>query len=159
MRRPNREYPAQIPWPRQRHFSLLFSFFALGAPKQAVRSNFFVRQAVGAYRIRPPDVPEREQMQAFGFHHPILADRLEGVCDTPLQWGEIFSLSFSFSFLDERKGGKRKSRRQGRRPIFPSPGRGRQGRRPIFPSPGRGRQGRRPIFFHPRQASRRSLVP
>ena len=81
-------------------------------------------------------------------------------------------LPFSFSFLDERKGGKRKSRRQGRRPnlpgtgcvhvmypaIFPSPGRGRQGHRPnwpgtgcvyvvypaIFPSPGRGRQGRQP---------------
>ena len=81
---------------------------------------------------------------------------------------------FSFSFLDERKGGKRKSRRQGRQPNlpgtgcvyvmyqahFPSPGRGRQGRQPNLPgtgcvhvmyqahlpSPGRGRQGRQPNF-------------
>ena len=90
----------------------------------------------------------------------------------PLQTGLRPSTLFSFSFLDERKGGKRKSRRQGRRPNlpgtgcvhvmyqanFPSPGRGRQGRRPNLPgtgcvnvmyqahlpSPGRGRQGRRP---------------
>ena len=35
-------------------------------------------------------------------------------------------LPFSFSFLDERKGGKRKSRRQGRQPNLPGTGRGRQ---------------------------------
>ena len=97
---------------------------------------------------------------------------LWGVCFCALQTGLRASTLFSFSFLDERKGGKRKSRRQGRQPNlpgtgcvyvmyrahFPSPGRSRQGRRPNlpgtgcvyvmyrahFPSPGRGRQGRRP---------------
>ena len=87
-------------------------------------------------------------------------------------WGRCPQAPTSFSCLDARKGSKRKSRRQGRRPDwegtgcvyvmywahFPSPGRGRQGRRPDwagtgcvyvmyrahFPSPGRGRQGRRP---------------
>ena len=117
-------------------------------------------------------VSEREQIRAFGFNHSILADRLWGVCFCALQTGMALGPLFSFSFLDERKGGKRKSRRQGRRPNlpgtgcvyvmyqanFPSPGRGRQGRQPNlpgtgcvhvmyqanFPSPGRGRQGRRP---------------
>ena len=97
---------------------------------------------------------------------------LWGVCFCALQTGLRPSTLFSFSFLDERKGGKRKSRRQGRQPnlpgtgcvyvvypaIFPSPGRGRQGRQPNLPgtgcvyvmyqahlpSPGRGRQGRQP---------------
>ena len=87
-------------------------------------------------------------------------------------WGRCPQAPTSFSCLDARKGSKRKSRRQGRRPDwegtgcvyvmywahFPSPGRGRQGRRPDwagtgcvyvmyrahFLSPGRGRQGRRP---------------
>ena len=75
-----------------------------------------------------------------------------GVFNTPLQAGMALGLPFSFSFLDERKGGKRKSRRQGRQPnlpgtgcvyvvypaIFPSPGRGRQGRQPNLPGTGRG---------------------
>ena len=86
-------------------------------------------------------------------------------------WGRCPQAPTSFSCLDARKGSKRKSRRQGRRPDwegtgcvyvmyrahFLSPGRGRQGRRPDwegtgcvyvmyrahFPSSGRGRQGRR----------------
>ena len=129
---------------------------------------------------RPASVSERGQIQAFGFNHSILADRLWGVCNTPLQtglrpstpssafvpcrghlWGVCntplhrgmaLCPPFSFSFLDERKGGKRKSRRQGRQPNlpgtgcvyvmyqahFPSPGRGRQGRQPNLPDTGRG---------------------
>ena len=77
---------------------------------------------------------------------------LGGVCNTPLQAGMALGPPFSFSFLDERKGGKRKSRRQGRRPNllgtgcvyvmyrahFPSPGRSRQGRRPNLSGTGRG---------------------
>ena len=131
-------------------------------------------------------VPERKQIQALGFNHSILADRLwgvcfcalhrglrpstsssasvpcrghlGGVCNTPLQTGMALGLPFSFSFLDERKGGKRKSRRQGRQPNLSGTGRGCQGHRPNlpgtgcvyvmyqahFPSPGRGRQGRQP---------------
>ena len=55
---------------------------------------------------------------------------LWGVCNTPLQTGLRPPPLFSFSFLDERKGGKRKSRRQGRQPNLPGTGRGCQGHRP-----------------------------